>query len=148
MLHIAPEGCFSGRLQDRLRGAYITGDLQDPSAMVRVDVTEMEFPDASFDVVYCSHVLEHVPDDRKAMREFFRVLKPGGWAVLLVPITVEKTIEDPTLEDPAQSLALFGQEDHVRRYGKDYEDRLRDAGFAVAVFAAKDILSPESCVTN
>lgn len=148
VLHIAPEGCFSGRLGDRLRGEYVTGDLLDPSVMVKVDVTDMNFPDNSFDVVYCSHVLEHVPDDRKAMREFFRVLKPGGWAILLVPITVEKTIEDPTLEDPAKRLALFGQEDHVRRYGNDYENRLREAGFVVSVFTAKDFISVTDCVTS
>src|SRR5262249_12426105 len=78
------------------------------------------------------HVLEHVPDDRRAMREFYRVLKPGGWAILLVPITVERTFEDPAVVDPAERLRLFGQEDHVRRYGPDYGDRLSEAGFAVS----------------
>ena len=102
-------------------------------ADVKMDITHIQYPDSYFDVVYCSHVLEHVPDDRKAMREFCRVLNHGGWAVLLVPIDAEKTFEDPSVVDPAERLKLFGQHDHVRVYGHDYIDRLRAAGFSVAV---------------
>jgi len=81
--------------------------------------------------VMCNHVLEHVPDDRKAMRELRRVLRPNGWAILLVPdVHAEATVEDPTITDPAERLRLFGQADHVRRYGRDYLQRLADAGFA------------------
>src|SRR5205823_10364596 len=109
--------------------------------MVAMDITAIQFPDESFDVIYCSHVLEHVPDDRRAMREFHRVLKTGGWAILLVPITAERTVEDPSVLDPAERLRLFGQEDHVRRYGPDYTDRLREAGFEVAEVAVTDLVN-------
>ncbi|MFA6468664.1 MAG: methyltransferase domain-containing protein [Bacteroidota bacterium] len=131
MLHIAPEECFTKSLQNRLGGKYLTADLFSDDVMVKMDITDIQYPDETFDAVYCSHVLEHVQNDRKAMREFFRVVKKGGWAVLLVPISADKTIEYPNVTDPAQRLALYGQEDHVRRYGPDYIDRLRESGFAV-----------------
>jgi SAM-dependent methyltransferase len=111
--------------------------------MERMDVTDIHHPDESFDVIYCSHVLEHVPDDRLAMSELRRVLKRAGWAVLLVPITAEQTIEDPTVTDPAERERLFGQHDHVRRYGPDYVDRLREAGFDVVVTGVSDLLRGE-----
>jgi SAM-dependent methyltransferase len=111
--------------------------------MVRMDITDIRFPDASFDVVYCSHVLEHVDDDRAAMRELRRVLRPDGWAILLVPITAAVTYEDPTIVEPAARVAAFGQEDHVRRYGPDYVDRLREAGFDVAVHRVADLVTPD-----
>ena len=101
----------------------------------------MDNPDESFDVIYCSHVLEHVPDDRKAMREFPRVLKRGGWAILLVPINAGKTYEDASIAEPAERLRVFGQEDHVRNYGPDYVDRLREAGFAVTETRVPDLVS-------
>ena len=107
--------------------------------MVKMDITDIQYPDESFDVIYCSHVLEHVVDDRKAMSEFRRVLKSDGWAILLVPITVETTYEDPSIVDPAERLKHFGQDDHVRRYGKDYVERLRAAGFKVSVSNASDL---------
>ena len=138
VLHVAPEGCFEPRLRRRLAGNYLTADLFNPRADVKMDITDIKFPDESFDVIYCSHVLEHVPDDRQAMREFRRVLKSDGWAVLLVPINVEKTFEDPTVTDPAQRLRLFGQADHCRKYGPDYVDRLREAGFRVERTTAAD----------
>jgi ubiquinone/menaquinone biosynthesis C-methylase UbiE len=111
--------------------------------MERMDITRIQYPEESFDVIYCSHVLEHVPDDRIAMREFRRVLRKDGWAVLLVPITVEKTFEDPTITDPTERLRLFGQEDCVRRYGPDYVERLREAGFDVFVTRVLDVFSEE-----
>jgi SAM-dependent methyltransferase len=86
MLHVAPEVIFEKYLKHQLGDNYLTADLFNPSAMVKMDITDIQYPDESFDVIYCSHVLEHVPDDRKAMKEFLRVLKPNGWAVLLVPI--------------------------------------------------------------
>lgn len=143
MLHVAPEMCLAHRLKAQLGKNYITADLIDPQAMVRMDITDIHFPDNSFDVIYCSHVLEHVPDDRKAMQEFHRVLKPSGWAILLVPITTDKTIEDPSIIDPKERLRLFGQEDHVRRYGPDYIDRLREAGFKVTVTTVNDLTNED-----
>ena len=143
VLHIAPEPCFEARLKQRLGQGYLTADLLDPHVMERMDITRIQYPEESFDVIYCSHVLEHVPDDRIAMREFRRVLRKDGWAVLLVPITVEKTFEDPTITDPTERLRLFGQEDHVRRYGPDYVERLREAGFDVFVTRVLDVFSEE-----
>lgn len=107
--------------------------------MVKMDITNIQYPAEYFDVILCSHVLEHVPDDRKAMREFWRTLKPTGWAILLVPIMAEVTFEDPTIVDPQERLIAFGQEDHVRKYGRDYIDRLREAGFKVTVTTVADI---------
>jgi SAM-dependent methyltransferase len=138
MLHVAPEQCFEARLRKLLGRNYITADLFDARAMVRMDITEIKYPNNSFDVIYCSHVFEHVIDDRKAMREFHRVLKPDGWAILLVPITAESTFEDPSVTEASERLRLFGQIDHVRKYGADYIDRLRTSGFTVRVDYATD----------
>lgn len=140
MLHVAPELCFEPRFRELLGDGYLTADLVDPLAMVKMDVTSIGYPDRSFDVIYCSHVLEHVPDDRKAMREFRRVLADGGWAILLVPITGEKTFEDPAITEPSERRRVFGQEDHVRRYGPDYADRLREAGFTVQITEVSDLV--------
>ncbi len=141
MLHIAAEKCFEPLFRKNIGPGYLTADLLNP-ADVKMDITDIQYPDNTFDIVYCSHVLEHVPDDRKAMREFFRVLKPTGFAILLVPITAERTVEDPSITDPAERLRLFGQHDHVRCYGPDYVERLREAGFNVTETRAQDFLSP------
>lgn len=133
ILHVAPELCFEPLLQKRLKDKYISADLLSPRVMIKMDITDIQFPDGYFDVIYCSHVLEHVTDDLKALREFFRVLKPDGWAILLVPIHGEKTVEYPQVSEPSERLRLFGQEDHVRMYGHDYVDRLREAGFMVKI---------------
>lgn len=139
VLHVAPEPTFEQRLKNRLGNAYITADLFDPRAMVQMDITDIQFPDDSFDVIYCSHVLEHVQDDKRALREFHRVLKRTGWALLMVPITADKTFEDPAIVDPSARLKIFGQGDHVRRYGPDFEDRLREAGFQVTISRISDL---------
>lgn len=133
MLHVAPEPELSGLIQKVDYINYLTADLSDPYAMVKMDITDIQYSDNTFDVVYCSHVLEHVQDDRKAMGEFYRVLKPGGWTILQVPITADATFEDPTVISPKERERLFGQRDHVRRYGPDYKDRLMEAGFSVTV---------------
>jgi ubiquinone/menaquinone biosynthesis C-methylase UbiE len=98
-----------------------------------MDVQNIPFPDGSFDVVFCNHVLEHVADDRAAMREMWRVMRPGGWGVMLSPVdeTHRTTFEDDTITDRAERTRLFGQYDHRRVYGLDYADRLRKAGFTV-----------------
>ena len=133
MLHIAPEPCFESKLKNLLGNDYLTADLFNPSAMVKMDITDIQYPNQSFDVIYCSHVLEHIPDDKQAMRELFRVLKNDGWAILLVPVTSDKTFEDSSIVDPEDRLKVFGQKDHVRRYGPDYVERLRDVGFIVKI---------------
>jgi SAM-dependent methyltransferase len=141
MLHIAPEQFLEDRLK-RIPGIdYLSGDLNSKRAMVKMDITNIQYPDNHFSIIYCSHVLEHVPDDRRAIAEFFRVLSPGGWAVLQVPIMAEKTWEDSNITDPAERTRHFGQADHVRACGLDYVERMRTAGFDAAVVQAKDILN-------
>jgi SAM-dependent methyltransferase len=108
--------------------------------MFRFDVTKLPFADGSFDAIICLHVLEHVEDDLSAMREFRRVLTPEGLAVLQVPIGGDTTIEDP-VTDPRERLKRYGQEDHVRLYGRDFEKRLVNAGFRVTRVDPADELS-------
>ena len=147
MLHVAPEGCFESRFREQLGDNYLTADLLNPRAMVKMDITDIQYPDQSFDVIYCSHVLEHVLDDRRAMREFYRVLNDKGWAILLVPIMeTDTTYEDPSIVDPEERLKAFGQSDHVRSYGPDYADRLREAGFIVKVTRPADLVSPNDVI--
>ncbi len=104
--------------------------------MVRMDITDIQFPENSFDAIICNHVLEHVIDDYKAMTELHRVLKPGGWAILQVPISLslDKTYEDFSITTARGREEAFGQDDHVRIYAKDYASRLEQAGFKVNVF--------------
>lgn len=146
VLHIAPESCFLPQLRKALGSNYVTADLFDPTADHQWDVTAVPQPNESFDVIYCSHVLEHVLEDRKAMAEFHRLLKPDGWAVINVPVTEESTFEDPSVTDPEERLRLFGQKDHVRRYGRDYLDRLHAAGFKVEIVSPSEIFSAPDIV--
>lgn len=105
--------------------------------MILADLVRLPFMDNSFDVSICYHVLEHVPDDRQAMGELFRVLKPGAWSVLQSPVDPERetTFEDPSVTSPHERLRLFGQVDHVRVYGRDYKNRLEQVGFRVRLDA-------------
>lgn len=141
MLHIAPEPAFVARLSRQVGLDYLSADLNDPQAMVKMDISDIQYPSDSFDVIYCSHVLEHVPDDRAAIRELRRVLRPDGWAVILVPITSEHTIEENEPQSPSQRERLFGQHDHVRSYGNDFADRVEQLGFVVTPFSASDIVT-------
>lgn len=147
MLHVSPESCLGERFRAYLGEGYLSAGLDDDRVMVSMDITDIDCPDESFDVIYCSHVLEHVADDRRALAELHRVLRPSGWAILLVPVLGEQTFEDPEITDPQQRLAVYGQEDHVRRYGHDVVERFREAGFAVEVTRAADLVAAESAVT-
>ncbi len=144
LLHIAPEPPMEDRLTQLPHLRYLSADLEPGKAMVEMDITAIDRPDDTFDVIYASHVLEHIPDDVQAMRELRRVLKPDGWAVLEVPMHGPTTREDPTVTDPEERTRRFGQHDHVRMYGHDgeYERRLRAAGFDVTVVALTDELGP------
>lgn len=145
ILHVAPERGLRSRLEAEPGLDYVTGDLLRRDVDVQLDITSLPFDDDSFDVVLCSHVLEHVPDDRAAMREMRRVLRPGGVAIVMVPVELdsERTREDPTVTDPAEREELFGQDDHVRAYGRDFRERLTEAGFEVEVVDVTERFSPE-----
>lgn len=146
VLHIAPEICFINRFEKQPNLDYITADIESPLAKIKMDIHAIPFPEHHFDVVFCNHVLEHVQDDRQAMREIFRVLKPGGWGILQIPLfhpLPDTTFEDASIKEPADREKYFGQHDHVRLYGNDYANRLEEAGFEVRedYFAAE--LPPE-----
>jgi SAM-dependent methyltransferase len=132
VLHIAPEHCFIERFEALPNLDYVTADIESPLAKVKMDVHDIPFPDNSFDVVFCNHVLEHVTDDLKACSEFNRVLRPGGWGILQSPVyNLERTLEDNSITDAAEREQIFGQRDHVRKYGKDYATRLRNSGIKI-----------------
>jgi SAM-dependent methyltransferase len=145
LLHFAPEPALTSSFQQIPGLDYLSADLASPHAMVKADITNMVWPDASFDIIYCSHVLEHVPEDRPAMREMFRVLKPGGWAMLQVPIAKHGTIEDPSITDPAERERLFWWHDYVRLYGLDIKERLAAADFEVEVVFGRHLLALQHC---
>jgi SAM-dependent methyltransferase len=145
LLHVAPEQCFYKRFRKLPNIDHLTADLESPLADIKMDIHKMPFQDGEFDMVLCNHVLEHVEDDAKAMAEIYRVLKPGGWAVMQVPLddTRKKTYEDPSITSDKDRELHFWQKDHVRLYGLDYPDRLRAAGFAVTPVNMWQELSPE-----
>lgn len=122
LLHVAPERCFLKRFEKLPALDYVTADLESPLAKVKMDIQRIPFPDGEFDVIFCNHILEHVDDDRRAMREMYRVMRPGGWGIMLSPVNTERetTYEDPSITDPAERERHFGQKDHLRDYGRDY----------------------------
>ena len=143
MLHVAPEPWFYLRMARLQYLDYVSVDLESPRASQRMDITSIAFAENTFDVIYCSHVLEHVTEDKRALRELFRVCKPGGWALLQVPVGPGKTYEDSTIVSKADRLRIFGQEDHCRRCGLDYAERMQEAGWRTTVFASTEILPKE-----
>jgi Methyltransferase domain len=131
LLHFAAEPVFDQVFARMPEVERVTADLHAP-ADLRLDITDIDLPDSSFDLIFCSHVLEHVPDDRTAMRELRRVLVDGGLALVLVPYRpAVTTYEDPSITSPLDRMVAFGQQDHVRIYGSDLSDRLHEAGFEV-----------------
>ncbi|HEY8937786.1 MAG TPA: class I SAM-dependent methyltransferase [Cyclobacteriaceae bacterium] len=131
VLHIAPEACYINRFEKVHGDGYITADIESPLAKVKMDIHQIPFGENTFDVVLCNHVLEHVADDIKAMSEIHRVLKPKGFAILQVPFfrpIPDVTFEDNTITDPRERERIFGQDDHVRKYGHDYTKRMERAG--------------------
>ncbi|MFD2516539.1 class I SAM-dependent methyltransferase [Salinimicrobium flavum] len=133
VLHFAPEQAFYSRFKKLENLDYTTTDLNSPLADVKADICNLPFEDDSFDFILCNHVLEHIPDDEKAMKELYRVLSPGGTAILQIPqdLSREYTFEDDSISDPKERAKIFGQYDHVRVYGRDYFDKLRETGFQV-----------------
>jgi SAM-dependent methyltransferase len=150
VLHFAPEKIITKLFKAFSNIDYLSADLDPEKGMVKEDITQLSFKDDSFNLIFCSHVLEHIPDDIKAMQEVHRVLKPTGFALLQVPIKKEfngkkisATYEDFSITDPAERERVFGQHDHVRIYGSDFKDRLIKAGFKVEVIDFPKVLGPE-----
>jgi SAM-dependent methyltransferase len=133
VLHFAPEQAFYKLFRNQKNLDYTTTDLLSPLADVKADICNLPFADNQYDVILCNHVLEHIPDDTKAMQELFRVLKPGGMAILQIPqdLTRNVTFTDDSIIDQKQRAEIFGQYDHVRIYGRDYFEKLRNIGFQV-----------------
>jgi len=131
VLHIAPEQVFYKKFNEFNKWAYTTTDLDSPLADVKANICNLPFKDCTYDLILCNHVLEHIVDDIKAMKEIYRVLKPGGRAILQIPLDKEreKSYEDYTITKPQDRNKYFGQYDHVRIYGMDFFNRLSDVGF-------------------
>ncbi|WP_299410709.1 class I SAM-dependent methyltransferase [Acaryochloris sp. IP29b_bin.148] len=142
LLHVAPEASLAQKFKSIPNLNYLSVDLDSPHAMERMDITDIHYPDESFSSIYCSHVLEHIPDDRKAISELYRVLKTGGWAMLQVPISAQKTYEDFSITSPKERKKHFGYWNHVRKCGPDYINRMKDVGFQTKTIRANDFLAP------
>ena len=144
LLHVAPEKSLERILKSFSHIEYISGDLNPlMNYDIRLDITDMNFEDNFFDVIICSHVLEYIVEDRKAMRELFRVLRPESFAILQVPISknAKETFEDFTIIAPNEREKYFGQEDHVKIYGKNYKNRLESVGFKLNLYDIKKELN-------
>jgi SAM-dependent methyltransferase len=145
VLHFAPEWCF--RFTPRPAGQrYVTADLDPAKGALQLDIRALDLPDGAFDAIICSHVLEHVDDDRAALAELRRVVAPGGWVQLMVPQDLGRaeTYEDPAITGPEARRAAYWQDDHVRLYGRDFADRVRAAGFDVEVVVMAEALGPDA----
>ena len=133
VLHFAPEQAFLKVFKKLKHLDYTTTDLNSPIADVKADICNLPFDDNSYDFIICNHVLEHIPDDTKAMQEIYRVLAPSGTAILQVPYEKKRatTFEDDSITDAKERAKIFGQYDHVRVYGLDYFKKLATIGFEV-----------------
>jgi SAM-dependent methyltransferase len=133
VLHIAPEQCFYKLFKNLKNINYTTFDLNSPLADIKGDICNLPFKENSFDFILCNHVLEHINDDKKAMKELYRVLNKNGTAILQVPINQKssKTFEDSSIVDKKERIERFGQYDHIRLYGLDYFKKLEAFGFKV-----------------
>lgn len=145
VLHIAPEQEFLRKFKKMENLDYTSADLYSPIVDVKADILNLPFPDESYDVVFCNHVLEHIEEDAKAMQELYRVMKTGGWGIFQVPMknSLAKTYEDFSITDKKERQKHFGQYDHVRWYGLDYFDRLRNAGFKSEILYYSQKFTPE-----
>ena len=141
LFHVAPEGCLRSYISGFPNIDYTDGVKNKEgyyySTLTKlIDITDLSFDDNTFDAIICSHVLEHIQNDKKALSELFRILKPGGFAILQVPLskTLITTFEDPSVIDPEERKKVFGQFDHVRIYGQDFKNRVEDMGFTMRLF--------------
>ncbi len=145
VLHFAPEQEFYKRFKKQTNIDYTTTDLLSPLADVKADICNLPFEDNAYDIIFCNHVLEHIPDDTKAMQELYRVLKPTGMGIFQIPQDLSRatTFSDDTIVDQKERAKIFGQYDHVRVYGRDYFDKLRNIGFKVVEENYTNKISPE-----
>jgi SAM-dependent methyltransferase len=146
ILHIAPEACYIKPFEKMHGDGYITADIESPLAKVKMDIHKIPFPENTFDLVLCNHVLEHVENDILAMQEIERVLRPHGFAILQVPFFYplpEATFEDRSITERKAREKAFGQDDHVRKYGKDYLERIEKAGLIAVEDAFIKTLTPK-----
>jgi predicted SAM-dependent methyltransferase len=145
VLHFAPEQAFYKLFRNQQNIDYTTTDLLSPLADVKADICNLPFDDNEYDIIFCNHVLEHIPNDTKAMQELFRVLKPGGMAILQIPQDLNRatTFSDDTIVDQKERAKIFGQYDHVRIYGRDYFNKLRSIGFKVVEVDYTRKIAPE-----
>ena len=145
LLHFAPEPAFHKIFKNCNNISYDTIDLNSPLAEIKADICNLPIENETYDYILCNHVLEHIDNDIKAMRELYRVLKKGGIGIFQIPIDVERknTFEDPSITSPKQRNKIFGQYDHVRIYGMDYFDRLKSVGFSVNQIYYGEKLSEE-----
>lgn len=141
ILHFAPEYCWKNKINKISHIEYVTADISAPEADIHTDITNTCFQDETFDYILCSHVLEHIPDDRKAINELYRILTFNGIAYIQIPYRDKApTYEDLTITDPQERKEKFGQFDHVRIYGTDFQSRLEASGFQVTqVYFAKEL---------
>jgi SAM-dependent methyltransferase len=158
LLHFAPETRIAHELQRRYRPRrYTTVDFALPMVKLRNDIMHLALIDQCVDRILCNHVLEHVFDDQQAIRELYRVLQPGGIAIITVPMNgLMTTDEDPTLADPRERERRFRQHDHLRLYGADIVQRLETTGFQVEIaipgrtmsqgMISRYAISPAECI--
>lgn len=147
LLHIAPEVALMRKFRKMYSSSperYVTADLESPLADLHFDVQHIPLEAESFDAIICNHIMEHVEDDRLALKELYRILRPNGWGVILSPVELERehTFEDDSIVDEQERTRIFGQYDHRRIYGRDYATRLAEAGFEVYDIDYKQQISP------
>lgn len=129
LIHFSPENCLRKVFEKQNNIEYVTADLERADVDFKADMTKLPFKDNTYDAIICIHVLEHIVDDETALKELLRILKPGGWALIQVPMKTGKTFEDLSITDPEARLKNFGQSDHVRLYGEDFGEILISSGF-------------------
>ncbi len=145
VMHIAPEQCFHSIFKKQENLQYTTGDLLSPIADLHFDLHDIPLEDDQYEVIFCNHVMEHVKDDLQCMKELYRIMKPGGWGIMQVPIDSSRneTYEDWSITSPEEREKHFWQYDHVRLYGLNYPKRLEEAGFTVEIVDFSKELKPE-----
>ncbi|MCH2235205.1 MAG: methyltransferase domain-containing protein [Crocinitomicaceae bacterium] len=148
MMHIAPEQCFLDKFKKQENLKYTTGDLVSPIADLHFDLHAIPLEDNQYEVIFCNHVMEHVKNDLQCMKELYRIMKPGGWGIMQVPIDASRneTYEDWSITSPEEREKHFWQKDHVRLYGLNYPNRLEEAGFRVDVVDLSELMPEEEFV--